>query len=86
MRLRKLKFSQRLSNCVIWELQVCNTYEMRQLSSTELDLPHENTGANGLSDFTGLVSKRVKTCTAGVEIYALLKDFCTFAMLENAFA
>lgn len=71
-RLRKLKFSQQLSNCVLWELQVCNTYEMRQPSGTELDLPHENAGANDLSDFTGLVSERVKT-----EIYILLKDFCT---------
>lgn len=85
MRLRKLKFSEQLSHCVLWELQVCNTYEMRQLSSTELALPHENTGANDLSYFTGLVSKRVKTCTAGSEIYVLLKGFCTYDTLENAF-
>lgn len=83
--LRKLKFSQQLSNCVLWELQVCNTYEMRQLSSTELDLPCENAGADDLSDFTGLVSKRVKTCTAGSEIYVLLEGFCTYDALENGF-
>lgn len=48
---------------------------MRQLSSTELDKPHENAGANDLSDFTGLVSQRVKTCRAGSEIYVLFKGF-----------
>lgn len=84
-RLRKVKFSQQLSNCVLWELQVCNTYEMRQLSSTELDLPCENAGADDLSDFTGLVSQRVKTCTAGSEIYVLLEGFCTYDTLENGF-
>lgn len=58
---------------------------MRQLSGTELDLPHENAGANDLSDFTGLVSERVKTCAAGSEIYVLLKGFCTYDTLENEF-
>lgn len=57
---------------------------MMQLSSVELDLPDENAGANGLSDFTGLVSNRVKTCLVGSEIYVLLKGFCTYDTLENA--
>lgn len=58
---------------------------MRQLSSVELDPPYENAGANDLSDVTGLVSERVKTCTAGCEIYVLLQGFCTYDTLENAF-
>lgn len=55
-QLGEFNFSQQPSNCVLWELQVCNAHGMRQLSGTELDLPHENAGANDLTDFTGLVS------------------------------
>lgn len=80
--LGEFNFSQQPSNCVLWELQVCNAHGMRQLSGTELDLPHENAGANDLTDFTGLVSKRVKTCT---EIYVLLKEFWTNETLENTY-
>lgn len=57
---------------------------MRQLSSKKSDLPCKNAGANDLSDFTGLISKRVKTCTAGCEIYILLKGFSAYDTLENA--